>query len=811
MRRLLITSSLLLCTCVDPSQLAGFECDSQGNCKPPSNMSGGGTGGGTTTGGGNTSGGGVATGGGTGAGTSGGGGGATSGGGGGQPCSAGNCTGCCDSNGQCANGDANAACGANGANCSVCTSAEKCQAAACQPLTANGGSCSLGTDCVSGFCVSGICCNGSCGGACETCSAMGNEGRCTPLAEATIIAQCGAYACDGVTGVCPTSCTSTRNCAPGRFCDNGQCEQLRNTGVACTANTQCQTGFCADGVCCNSACSGSCDRCNLAGTGGTCSPAPVNDPGSPACGGSVVCNGTLADCPILCTSGCPTNTYCSGMYCAAKKPNGVACGMGTECLSTNCIDGVCCDTACGGACDACSVAQGAAVDGTCALLGPSRICRTSAGSCDTEERCSGTSAVCAADSFADAGVSCGTTSFTAWSACDGGTACATSGTQTRTRTDRLCSGTGTCGMTNTGESMACTRTTDGNACGTTTYGAYTACTYAMTCSTSGSRTRTRTDPLCQAGTCAAVQNTETDTAGCTRTTENTSCGTPTYGMYGACSYAGTCSETGSRTRTRTDPVCQSGNCGSTTAMESDTTGCTRTTTGQSCGTTMTGAYGSCMYANSCSNTGSRTRNITSYTCGSSACNTTTTVDTDTAGCIRSQDGSSCGTTAYGAWSACSYANACSNTGSRTRTLTTYTCAGGGCPSTTTPETDTAGCNRNQDGDSCGTTAYGAWSGCSYGTVCAEAGSRTRSVTTYTCGGGNCNSAGSTETDTTACVRDTDLTVCSGTPSCSCQCPLCEVRCNGNRCVNGTCTGQTWFAGGCSCGGPCAARPEDPTE
>lgn len=753
-RCLLITSSLLLCTCVDPSQLAGFECDSQGNCKAPSNMSGGGVGGGTT-GGGNTSGGGGsgAMGGGTGAGTSGGGGGgATSGGGGGQTCSASNCTGCCDSNGRCANGDANSACGTSGANCSICTASERCQASACQPLTANGGSCSLGSECVSGFCVSGLCCNGSCGGACETCSAMGNEGRCTPLAEATVIAQCGAYACDGVTGVCPTSCTSTRNCAAGRFCDNGQCEQLRTTGVACTANTQCQSGFCADGVCCNSACSGSCDRCNLAGTGGTCSPAPANDPGSPACGGAVVCNGTLADCPILCTSGCPMNTYCSGMYCAAKKPNGVACGMGTECLSTNCVDGVCCDTACGGACDACSVAQGAATDGTCALLGPSRICRVSSGSCDTEERCSGTSAVCAADSFTDAGVSCGTTTFGAWSVCDGGTACATSGTQTRTRTDRACSGTGTCNSNNSNESMACTRTTDGNVCGMTTYGMYSSCNYASTCTTTGSRTRTRTDPLCQTGTCAAVQNTETDTAGCNRMTENASCGSmmPTYGAYGMCNYANMCSLGGSRTRTRTDPVCQSGNCGSTTTNETDTAGCTRTV-----------------------------------------------------GAVE------CTPPSYGAWSMCSYANMCSTTGSRTRSVTTYTCGGGSCNASNSTETDTTGCNRTIGAIECSPPVYGGWSGCSYAATCSESGSRTRSVTTYTCGSGSCNSASSTETDTAGCVRDTDLTVCSGAPSCSCQCPVCEVRCSGSRCVNGTCTGQTWFAGSCSCGGPCAVRPEDP--
>ncbi|WP_433928223.1 kelch repeat-containing protein [Sorangium cellulosum] len=49
-----------------------------------------------------------------------------------------------------------------------------------------------------------------------------------------------------------------------------------------------------------------------------------------------------------------------------------ACSTGAECVSGYCADGVCCDTACGGGntsdCQACSVALGATVDGTCTRL-----------------------------------------------------------------------------------------------------------------------------------------------------------------------------------------------------------------------------------------------------------------------------------------------------------------------------------------------------------------------------------------------------------------------------------------------------------
>ena len=47
-------------------------------------------------------------------------------------------------------------------------------------------------------------------------------------------------------------------------------------GTACTAGTQCGSGFCADGVCCDNACAGTCERCNQPATLGTCSPIAAN-------------------------------------------------------------------------------------------------------------------------------------------------------------------------------------------------------------------------------------------------------------------------------------------------------------------------------------------------------------------------------------------------------------------------------------------------------------------------------------------------------------------------------------------------------
>jgi hypothetical protein len=91
-------------------------------------------------------------------------------------------------------------------------------------------------------------------------------------------------------------------------------------------------------------------------------------------------------------------------------PNGTACASASQCLTGFCVDGVCCDNACGGGtttdCQACSVAAGAAVNGTCGILSAGRVCRPSAGVCDVAETCTGTSAACPADGFAPATTVC---------------------------------------------------------------------------------------------------------------------------------------------------------------------------------------------------------------------------------------------------------------------------------------------------------------------------------------------------------------------------------------------------------------------
>ena len=71
------------------------------------------------------------------------------------------------------------------------------------------------------------------------------------------------------------------------------------TGVACAAAGECMTNLCQQGVCCASACTGTCQSCALAGSLGTCTNVPTGqdplnqctDQGVDSCGNDGSCDG----------------------------------------------------------------------------------------------------------------------------------------------------------------------------------------------------------------------------------------------------------------------------------------------------------------------------------------------------------------------------------------------------------------------------------------------------------------------------------------------------------------------------------------
>ncbi|MEO6952709.1 MAG: hypothetical protein ABI321_12935 [Polyangia bacterium] len=85
---------------------------------------------------------------------------------------------------------------------------------------------------------------------------------------------CVAYTC-GPTA-CKTSCIGNMDCDSGSFCNTlGQCQAQKVQGANCATLSECTSGFCSNGVCCNTDCSqisgGDCDK---AGFVGQCKCAP---------------------------------------------------------------------------------------------------------------------------------------------------------------------------------------------------------------------------------------------------------------------------------------------------------------------------------------------------------------------------------------------------------------------------------------------------------------------------------------------------------------------------------------------------------
>jgi hypothetical protein len=133
-----------------------------------------------------------------------------------------------------------------------------------------GAPCSGGAACASGFCVDGVCCAGACVGLCRSCNQPNAAGTCQGHAAGTNpdFECAGTTSCNG-TGVCGAQA------APGR----------KVRGELCGAATECSSGFCKDGVCCNTACTTACQTCGT----GTCQPVK-GTMDAPECTAPMTCN-----------------------------------------------------------------------------------------------------------------------------------------------------------------------------------------------------------------------------------------------------------------------------------------------------------------------------------------------------------------------------------------------------------------------------------------------------------------------------------------------------------------------------------------
>ena len=355
-----------------------------------------------------------------------------------------------------------------------CQPGYTCQDGAC--LKSLGARCADGGECASGFCVSELCCDALCDGVCESCTTADNPGLCVPFAAGTdprgecpvdpdnpcgnlggcsgerscrmmhagyVCAEaecitdrislaagrcdgegacvqetevdCAPYYCDSSPegGDCLASCTTNSDCVPGAFCQVGFC--VRHDGAECRRDSECMSGFCADGLCCDSPCAGICERCDSPIAPGECRPVPAGEdpdndcPAEPvqSCGRTGVCSGegtcelhpagakceearceadtaygqafcdgagecvieSVTDCaPYRCDEEdgrcfvfCSTDAECQdGLACDSASAEclltiGRSCIAGSQCESGFCVGGVCCDARCDGICESCTL------------------------------------------------------------------------------------------------------------------------------------------------------------------------------------------------------------------------------------------------------------------------------------------------------------------------------------------------------------------------------------------------------------------------------------------------------------------------
>jgi hypothetical protein len=358
-----------------------------------------------------------------------------------------------------------------------CVAPNSCVNNSCGKLPP-GATCTAASACQSGFCAQGVCCNNACAGACMSCALTNSAGTCSPVpagAAPTPATQCtmaaastcgldgtcngtgacrsypsgtqcaaaicsvstltpaqtcdGAGTCKPVTAAacpgnlncgsataCKTSCSTAADCVSPDVCTTGACA-LKTPGTTCGSAAECASGFCQQGVCCNSACTGICQSCNNGGSAGTCTNVPANTAPTPTtqcatatvatCGTDGLCDGsgkcqlypstttcvpqsctgdtltparncdgagncktvtsTLCDpfacdttnnvCKTTCTvsTDCTAPSTCMGnpLTCG-KLPIGATCTMSNACASGFCVNTVCCNNACTGICTVCN-------------------------------------------------------------------------------------------------------------------------------------------------------------------------------------------------------------------------------------------------------------------------------------------------------------------------------------------------------------------------------------------------------------------------------------------------------------------------
>lgn len=289
----------------------------------------------------------------------------------------------------------------------------------CEVELPPGSTCTLDTDCRSGFCTDGVCCNERCFGQCERCNRPGALGTCGPQSGAPFGSRA---ACTGTGTTCGGSCNGVLRAAcvyPGAStsCDDGA---FCTVGDSCSGGGACVAGpprVCDDSLSCTTdACDEVGDRCTATLASGCliasmCVPAGAVDPGN-QCRACQPAISTTAYTPRAAGTSCDDGAFCTvGDACDGAG----ACGGAAR----SCDDGLACTTdVCDESADTCTSTIGASciIGGAC----------VAAGTLDPTNDCMACQPAISASDYTPlaAGTTCDDGMFcTDGDACDGAGAC----------------------------------------------------------------------------------------------------------------------------------------------------------------------------------------------------------------------------------------------------------------------------------------------------------------------------------------------------------------------------------------------------
>ncbi len=238
----------------------------------------------------------------------------------------------------------------------------------------------------------------------EECDSQGNvvtvaDDNDHPLADTN---ECTGVACSNGSAQWPPLPLDTDCNGNTEYCDGAghcvscnsayQCDAQDCYDPTCIAN-QCGTTFTAGGQPSPTQVDYDCQVILCNGSGGTyqddqnsdlpidgnectldvCTSGAPSNPAAPlgaqcttggnACDGA----GSCVECTV--DLHCTSTYYCDSLFqCVSDEALGHACTSGSQCQSTHCVDGLCCDMLCGGQCEACAASKTDAPNGTCAFI-----------------------------------------------------------------------------------------------------------------------------------------------------------------------------------------------------------------------------------------------------------------------------------------------------------------------------------------------------------------------------------------------------------------------------------------------------------